>query len=182
MKNNFFSRLLTTCAVAAIFLSLAGCYTLLKHPRFSDEERSAYEENATAVTYADDCGSCHESPSYTAVHGYSYGSPHRSSYDRWYYYYEYPWWVRYYSDPGDGSGEAGEQQQRPFGRRRRGSNDSEPSQSAVSGSDQTAAPSPAVVSKPSSDAGKSEPAQKEERRDDRRSGSEDKQDRRERKP
>jgi len=182
MKNRFFTRLLATCAVAAIFLSLAGCYTLLKHPRFSDEQRSTYEENAAAVTYADDCGSCHESPTYTVVHGY--GSPHRTSYDRWYYYYEYPWWVRYYSDPAEGSGEAGEQQQRPFGRRHRGSNDSEPSQSAVSGSDQTPAPSPSVVSKSGSDSGKSEPApaQKEERRDDRRSGSEDKQDRRERKP
>lgn len=181
MKNQSYPHVLATCAIAAVLIiSFAGCYTLLKHPRLSDEERSTYEESAVAVNYADDCGSCHESPAYTTVHGY--GSPHRSSYDRWRHYYEDPWWVRYYADPQ--GGEAGDQQQRPYGRRHRGTNDSEPAQTAVSGSDQTPAPSPSVVSKSGNDSTKNDPApaQKDERREERRSGTESKENRRDRKP
>jgi len=182
MKNQFFSRLLLVCAIAAVFLSLAGCYTLLKHPRISDEGRAADVDYATPVTYADDCGACHESSSYVAAHGYRYGfaSPHVSSYDRWYYYYEYPWWVRYYT-PSVGDSAAGEQQ-RPFGRRHRGSQDGQPSQTAVSGS--APAANPSIISTSGSETGKNEPAPapKDERRDERRGGTENKDTRRERKP
>lgn len=180
MKNKFFTRVLPSCAIAAVFFTVAGCYTLLKHPSVADEERPADTAHAEAVTYADDCGSCHASPSYAAVHDYA--SPYRSSYDRWYYYYEYPWWVRYYAPASGDGGEGADEQQRPFGRRHRGSEDSQPSQTAASGS--TPAPSPSIISTSGNESGKSDPppAQKDERRDDRRGGTDEKDSRREKKP
>ena len=163
-------------------VAIAGCYTLLKHPRFATEDLDSETANSAPVTYADDCASCHESGSYLDAHGY--GPPPSSAYDRWYYYYEYPWWIPYYAPrPGDGDNAAGEQQQRPFGRRHRSADhEGQPSQTAVTGSG--AAQSPAIISKSGDELKKEEPkpAEKEDKRGDRRDGDTDSDKRRDRKP
>lgn len=186
MKTTFCARFFQGGAVVAMLVTLAGCYTLLKHPRFETDEGNVKAASNAPITYADDCASCHESGAFIATHGY--GPPPPPGYDRWYYYYEYPWWIPYYTDrDGEDGGNASEGHQRPFGRRHRGADDeNQPAQTATSGSSSSSSPS--IISKSRSDTEKEEPkpAEKDDKRDDRRGGNTDERreqsERRERKP
>jgi hypothetical protein len=184
MKTASFARLLSGCAIAAMIVALAGCYTLLKHPRFETEDSHGEAASATRITYADDCASCHESNAYVAAHGYEASPTH--AYDRWYHYYEYPWWISYYgADRGRGNDGDRESSQRPFGRRHRGENENDqPSQTAVTGSGTGAVANPSIISTTGAEPKKEEPkpAEKDDRSGDRRGGNDDKDNRRERKP
>lgn len=88
-------------AVSGFFLviSLAGCYTLLRHPEIAEVNHlSVLEEHPgpeAEVGYNNDCLVCHgdgyEPFAYSAgYYGFSH-APYSSS--MWLYYYDYPWWV-----------------------------------------------------------------------------------------
>ena len=80
--RKFFTLLIPLCIA---ILTLAGCYTILKHPEV--------QENYTSTDYQHDCVRCHadyqEYP-----YGYFYGDypDYWWSAPRWGHYYAYPWW------------------------------------------------------------------------------------------
>jgi hypothetical protein len=141
--------LAAACALGAS----AGCYTMLKHPRLQTEDRAASTENhyydGEAVTFADDCASCHSTGSLRAYHR-AVPPPRRYVSPTWDYYYDYPWWIPYYAS---GSGNAAanasedEQKKRPFDRRRQ-SRPEEPAPSSSASTPASTTPAPATVAKP----------------------------------
>ena len=96
--NRFRSVPMIPLLIVLSFL-LAGCYTMLKHPRIEQEESYVEEEG---VQRARSCTDCH-----TEMHAdVYYHDPFyrydpfwvrrpfytRSYYSRWQYYRSYPWW------------------------------------------------------------------------------------------
>ena len=75
------------------FVIMAGCYTVIKHPAVSDSDNASFQH---PVYFSDDCNSCHsaELPLLMTPQqelprlNYIYNN------DRWYDYYESPWWSR----------------------------------------------------------------------------------------
>lgn len=184
MRTTLLSRLWYGCAAAIMVIVVAGCYTLVKHPRLATEDDGQRYEHSAAVTYGDDCASCHESNAYVAAHGQAPPPPGRP--DRWYYYSEYPWWIPYYTPSQDteGSG-ATEQQQRPFGRRNRSADEETQAAQPAAASGSTASPAAPAIARANGDSSQSQPkpAENDGRHDDRRSGDTQQGDnRRERKP
>jgi hypothetical protein len=75
------------------FILMAGCYTIIKHPAVSDQEDGDYQY---PVYFSDDCSSCHSDNQPLLMTPESH-LPHLNyiySNDRWYQYYESPWWSR----------------------------------------------------------------------------------------
>jgi hypothetical protein len=75
------------------FVIMAGCYTVIKHPAVSDSDNASFQH---PVYFSDDCNSCHTTDQPLLMTpqeeiprlNYIYNN------DRWYYYYESPWWSR----------------------------------------------------------------------------------------
>lgn len=76
------------------FFIMVGCYTVIKHPPISETGKSNFQHH---IYFSDDCGSCHK------VANQPFNLTPREqlprlnyiySNDRWYYYYESPWWSR----------------------------------------------------------------------------------------
>lgn len=99
------TRFLLLVAVAALLVSLAGCYTVLRHPTGSevtaDSGHSSYGYRS--------CADCHADAAYYHPY-YRYGSSHY----RWNGYYGSPWWYDdwwwygdHYDDDYDYDGEPG---------------------------------------------------------------------------
>jgi hypothetical protein len=178
MKNSsLVLRLFQAFAIAALFAAIAGCYTLVKHPRVTTEDRYDEYGDRAPITYADDCAACHESDAYFLSHGYL--PPIAGGYDRWRHYYEYPWWISYYSGHDRNSSDKDSTaQERPFGRRvRRAGEESQPSQPATEGSSSGTT----IISKTgNSGSGQTDPKPAE--KENPRGGDSDKDKRRERKP
>jgi hypothetical protein len=77
------TRILIAVAAAALLVSLAGCYTVLRHPTGSDVTADLAH---SSYGYRS-CSDCHADASYYHPY-YRYGS---NSY-RWNSYYGSPWW------------------------------------------------------------------------------------------
>lgn len=169
----------------------AGCYTMLKHPRINIDDKAAYADEQyygdEAVSFADDCASCH-SPGSLQVHHPAVPPPRRYVSPTWDYYYDYPWWIPYYTS-GHTNGNAGtteeEQKKRPFDRRRQ-TRPEEPANTPSSTSTPSpSTPAPATVAKPAdSGAPASAPPKTENtnKREERDSGKSQGGERRTRKP
>jgi len=179
-----------------LFLSLAaisfigtsiGCYTLLKHPRLQTGDRVASEFsefNDEAIGFADDCSACHSAGSLRTHHP-AVPPPRRIVSPAWDYYYDYPWWIPYYTPavPGGSNPTAEEKQKkRPFDRRHLSRQD-ETSPPSVSTPEPAA--NPGTIAKPA-DSGNSKPNDKPQqddgKREEKRSGDSQSGDRRTRKP
>jgi hypothetical protein len=172
-------------ALAAISFigSSVGCYTLLKHPRvqIDDQTGSAHEDDAM-IGFADDCSACHSAGSLQTHHP-AIPPPRRIVSPEWDYYYDYPWWIPYYTPvvPGGNPATEEEQKKRPFDRRHL-------SQQDDANTPSTSAPvptsNPGTVAKPV-DSGNSQPApqpQDTNKREEKRSGDSQSGERRTRKP
>ena len=116
MKTNF---ILVTTSLIVVFV-LAGCYTLLKHPRLEVEPSTVHLEDnyANQVTSNDDCVRCHQQ----ADDYYNATLPYGNYYDgrsrNWLYFYDSPWWAEPYYYGGAISEDAEElPSPRQFGRR-----------------------------------------------------------------
>lgn len=95
----------------------AGCYTLLKHPRLQTEDKLTFSHQDERVSFADDCASCHNASTMVS-HWMAVPSPGQFVSPRWNYYYDYPWWIPYYSTDDSISGsEEMQHKQRSFDRR-----------------------------------------------------------------
>ena len=129
------SRILTVGVVATGLLVLAGCYTLLQHPRVQNEASALYSEgHATEVLPSDDCLQCHDRPHEYYNPTLPYGTYYQGRSRAWLFYYDTPWWAEpYYYGGAIAQRDTTLPRPRQFGRRgRRG--DAPAGQSAVSGS------------------------------------------------
>jgi hypothetical protein len=175
--------LIAAAALIAVACSV-GCYTLLKHPRLHTEEEAVSPYEIDHVTFAENCGSCHDAATLT-YHHRAVPLPGEFVSPRWDYYFEYPWWLPYYASPNTPSEEE-EQKQRPFDRRHlRPPDETNPAQLSAEPPSSTPPP-PAAIAKPA-DSGNTPPAdtpkdQDANKRDERRSGESQSKDRRTRKP
>lgn len=98
--------------IFAICLFIVGCYTMISHPRLSDEMITESEYIDQDVSYIDECSQCHENyhqfqaPYTDTFHAFDWEG---YDYYDWQYYYDIPWWQeeRYYisvsRDEGDES-------------------------------------------------------------------------------
>ncbi len=182
-SRDFWIALAAACALG----TSVGCYTMMKHPRLQTEDRVSSDENndAEAVTFADDCASCHSAGSLRAYHR-TVPPPRRLVSPTWDYYYEYPWWIPYYSSGSPNSNAntpENEQKKRPFDRRHQ-SQPQEPTPSQAS-TPASSAPAPATVAKPADTGAPASPSPKTEdtnKREEKRSGDSHSGERRTRKP
>jgi hypothetical protein len=177
-------------AVCALGTSV-GCYTMLKHPRINLDDKSSHAGenyyNDEAISFADDCASCH-SPGSLQVHHPAVPPPRRFVSPTWDYYYDYPWWIPYYT-AGNTNGNAAtpeeEQKKRPFDRRHQ-SRPEEPATAPSSASTPSpSTPAPATVAKPADPGAPASTPQKTEnttKREERDSGKSQSGERRTRKP
>jgi hypothetical protein len=173
-------------ALAAISFigSSIGCYTMLKHPRVqTDDKAASAHEDDTMIGFADDCSACHSAGSLRTHHS-AIPPPRHIISPEWDYYYDNPWWMPYYTPvvPGSGNPTAGEEQKkRPFDRRHL----SQPEDTNTpSASAPAPTPNPGTVAKPA-DSGTSQPApppQDTNKREEKRSGDSQNENRRTRKP
>jgi hypothetical protein len=147
--RGFWIALAAACALG----TSVGCYTMLKHPRLKIDDRTSHAEeyyyDDEAISFADDCASCH-SPGSLRAHHRAVPPPRRLVSPTWDYYYEYPWWIPSYNAGNtDADAPEGEQKKRPFDRRRqsRPEEPAAPSTTSVPASP-SPAPVPATVAKP----------------------------------
>ncbi|MCD4691261.1 hypothetical protein K8S17_07355 [bacterium] len=103
-------RLLFSVIAAALVLSAAGCYTVLRHPTGGDVMAGSSYVDAGYRT----CADCHADAAYYHPY-YRYGSSHH----RWNDYYGQPWWYGqdwwwhddgYYHDDDEGTPGPGPEQ------------------------------------------------------------------------
>jgi hypothetical protein len=80
-------------------VSISGCYTVLKHSEVVMKDSES--DYRASITYRDQCASCHTERfgEFTYSHDAAlYSDPNYdlegpiSTHDRWWYYYENPWW------------------------------------------------------------------------------------------
>ncbi len=150
--RGFLIALAAACALG----TSVGCYTMLKHPRlkiddkitYADEYENGYDNEA--VSFADDCASCH-SPGSLQVHHPAVPPPRTVVSPIWDYYYDNPWWIPYYTS-GNTDGNAGtpedEQKKRPFDRRRQRTPEEPAVAPSSASSPASPTPAPATVAKP----------------------------------
>lgn len=182
--RGLFIGLAAACALG----TSAGCYTMLKHPRLKIDDKASYTgENEygydnEAISFADDCASCH-SPGSLQIYHPAVPPPRRFVSPIWDDYYDNPWWITYYS-PANSPAEE-EQKKRPFDRRHQ----SRPEESAAAPSSPSTpsspTPAPVSVAKPTdSGAPANTPAKTENKnkREERDSGKKESGERRTRKP
>ncbi|MGH7597812.1 MAG: hypothetical protein ACREOI_15795 [bacterium] len=179
--RGLFIALAAACALG----TSVGCYTMLKHPRIQiDDKASSYADDFyydnEAVSFADDCASCH-SPGSLQIHHPAVPPPRTVVSPIWDDYYDNPWWMTYYA-PVSSSEE--EQKKRPFDRRRQ-TRPEEPADTPSSAST-PASPTPApVVAKPAETGAPASTPPKTEntnKREERDSGKKESGERRTRKP
>ena len=94
----------------------AGCYTLLKHPQIRAAQEYAPAEHQENISFANDCQWCHNAE-VAAFHAIAVPPSSAAPSARWQFYYEQPWWFRYYSAR-EVEASSPEEQQRAFDRRR----------------------------------------------------------------
>ncbi len=102
------TRVLLIAVAAALLVSLAGCYTVLRHPTGNDLTTGADYTRGDVGYHSQgyrSCADCHSDAAYYHPY-YRYGSSHY----RWNDYYGSPWWYDndswwhddgYYDDPGE---------------------------------------------------------------------------------
>lgn len=182
--------LIALAAACALGISV-GCYTMLKHPRLKIDDKASYAGEQEygydnePISFADDCVSCH-SPGSLQVHHSAVPPPRRLVSPTWDYYYDYPWWIPYYtSGNSNANATEDEQKKRPFDRRRQ-SRPEEPAVAPSSASTPSSpTPAPVSVAKPADSGAAAGTPQKTENTNKREErGSEKKQsgERRTRKP
>lgn len=180
----------TLAATLALGTSV-GCYTMLKHPRLQTEDRASSADNYyyddEAVTFADDCASCHSTGNLRAYHR-AVPPPRRYVSPTWDYYYDYPWWIPYYSSGNTSTGATAsedEQKKRPFDRRRQSRPEEPAPSSSASTTPASSTPAPATVAKPADSGAPANPPAKSadtNKREERDSGKKQSGERRTRKP
>jgi len=176
-------RLFFTLAVVSLIASSIGCYTLLKHPRVQIDDRTAPARDGEAVGFADDCSACHNLAGLSTYHP-AVPPPRRFISPAWGYYYDNPWWIPYYTPivPGGADGATTEEQKkRPFDRRHLSRQD-ETSPSTASTPEPSA--NPGTIAKPADSGDKQVKPQQQDtnKREEKRSGESQGEDRRKRKP
>lgn len=178
-------RNLLIALAAVLFIGTSvGCYTMMKHPRVQTDDRasagSAHE--GEMVGFTDDCSGCHSAGSLRSHHA-AVPPPRRLVSPTWVSYYDNPWWIPYYA-PAVRGGEGAtteEQKKRPFDKRHLSQQD-ESNSSSVNSPDP--ASNPGTLAKPT-DSGNSQPAPKTQdtnKREEKRSGDNQSDERRTRKP
>ncbi|MCI0690651.1 hypothetical protein L0337_01445 [candidate division KSB1 bacterium] len=179
--------LLIALAAACALGTSVGCYTMLKHPHLKIDDKASYAGeyeygyDNEAISFADDCASCH-SPGSLQVHHPAVPPPRRFVSPAWDYYYDYPWWMTYYT-PGNSTEE--EQKKRPFDRRHQSRPEESVAAPSSASTPASPTPAPATVAKPADPGAPPNPPAKTEntnKREERDSEKKQSGERRTRKP
>jgi hypothetical protein len=80
---------------------IIGCYTVITHPKISDDVVSEDQYSNESITYYDECSQCHHNLDRIRPFEENYHTVLNNDYNNydWRYYYTLPWWEedRYYS-------------------------------------------------------------------------------------